>query len=110
MVAQDRDHGLQQSRCGHVIVSLQLDIEPHACASGVGQRLSECRYRGEGSIGELPVGVDLREVPARQLRDRAAAIGAAVAEGHLGWDDKASTHIEWWTSSEDDPRSAVTSV
>ena len=78
MVAQDRDHGLQQRSCGHVVVSLQLDVEPHAGALGVGQRLSECRYRSERAVGELPVGVDLREVRARQLRDRAAAIGAAV--------------------------------
>ena len=38
----------------------------------------------------------------------AAAIGAAVAEGYLGWDDRVHQHIDWWTSDEADGRSHVT--
>ena len=38
----------------------------------------------------------------------AAAIGAAVAEGFLGWDDRVHEHIDWWTSDEADGRSRVT--
>ena len=38
----------------------------------------------------------------------AAAIGAAVAEGYLGWDDRVHQHIDWWTSDETDGRSHVT--